>query len=234
MKAAPIAPGALRATLSRASSRPVRSSWPGGGSLRPAGGTAHGELVDVGEGGELVDQRVAGEERGLPKDREVGPRPPAWNEVPRGVRVAASLAADGEVEERAGLRCRLADVTARAGGGLFGGEDATELRQNSGRADRVVKQLLPEVPLGLGDLEERVRAAIGQPRLRQVGIVRRHHQLLDAADLLIDESAQLRRAAALRGGDGAAQEREGNGQCHAEGTAAGTLCVPHIRASKGD
>ena len=166
--------------------------------------------------------------------REVGPRPPAWNEVPRGVRVASSLAADGEVEERAGLRRRLAHVTARAGGGLFGGEDATELRQNSGRSDRIVKQLFAEVALRLGDLEERIRAAIGEPRLRQVGIVCGHHQLLDAADLLIDEPAQLRRAAALRGGDAAAQQREGHGQCRAEGTAAGTLCVPHIRASKGD
>src|SRR3990170_2931935 len=74
-----------------------------------------------------------------------GPGPPAWNEAPRGVRVAPPLAAHGEVEERPGLRCRLAEVTAPAGGGLFGGEDTTELRQNSGRSDRVVKKLFPDV-----------------------------------------------------------------------------------------
>ena len=47
-----------------------------------------------------------------------------------------------------------------------------------------MKELFPEVTLGLGGLEERVRASIGKPRLRQVGIVRRNHQLLDAPDLL--------------------------------------------------
>ena len=60
--------------------------------------------------------------------------------------------------------------------------------------------------------------------------MRGDHQFLDAADLLIDEPAQLRGAAALRGGDGAAQQRRSNdGQCHAEGTAAGTMFVRHIR-----
>ena len=83
-----------------------------------------------------------------------------------------SLAADREVEKRAGLRRRFAHVTATAGGGLPGGEDATELRQNSGRSDRVVKELFPEVPLGLGNLESRVRGSIGKPRLRKVSVVR--------------------------------------------------------------
>jgi hypothetical protein len=78
-------------------------------------------------------------------------------------------------------------VTAAAGGGLFGGEDTAEFRHNPGRPDWVVKELFPEVALGLGYLEARVRASIGKPRLRQVGIVRWHHQLFDATDLPVDE-----------------------------------------------
>ena len=70
-----------------------------------------------------------------------------------------------------------------------------------------MKQLFPEVALRLGDLEARVRAAIGEPRLRQVGIVRRHHQFLDATDLLVDEPAQLGGAVALSGRDAAGTKK---------------------------
>ena len=85
-----------------------------GRQLATAGGTAHRELVDVGERGELVHQRVTGEERTLPKVRELRPGPPAGNKVARGVGVPPSLAAHGEVQECPSLRRRLAHVTSRA------------------------------------------------------------------------------------------------------------------------
>jgi hypothetical protein len=62
-------------------------------------------------------------------------------------------------------------MTTSARGCLFGSEDTTELRQNSGCSNRVVKELLPQVSLRLGDFEARVRISIGQPRLWKVGIV---------------------------------------------------------------
>src|SRR5262249_55412022 len=94
--------------------------------------TTHRELVDVRERGDRVHQRVAGEERGLAQLREdLDPGPPPWNEGPLGVRVVPPLAARGEIEESAGLRRRLALVTAPAAGGLRRGGNATELRPNS-------------------------------------------------------------------------------------------------------
>ena len=99
---------------------------------------------------------------------------------------------------------RRGDSSRRTRSAVFG--DATELRENSGRSGRVVKQQFPEVTLRLGGLEERVRASIGQPRLRKVGIVRRHHQFLDATDLLVDEPAQLGGAVALGGRDAAREQ----------------------------
>ena len=153
--------------------------------------------------GSRVHQRVAWEERGLPQDRQVRKWPSARDEVPVGVRVASPLPARGKVEARAGLRCRLAKMTGSAGrgSGVFG--DATEFWDNPGRSRRLVKQHFPEVPLRLGRLEERVRASIGKPWLRKVRIVRRHHQLLDATDLLVDEPAQLCGAVALASRDDA-------------------------------
>src|SRR5919199_6438574 len=103
-------------------------------------------------------------------------------------------------------------MTARARCRLLRGEDAAELRQNPGRANRIVKELFAEVPLRLGRFEKRVRASVRKARLRQVGIVRRHHQPLNAANLLIDEAAQLRRTVALGSDDGAERQRE-NGCC---------------------
>jgi hypothetical protein len=89
-----------------------------------------------------------------------------------------------------------------------------------------VEELFSEVTLGLGCLEERVRAPIGQPRLRKVCIVRWYHQLLDATDLIVDEPAQLRGAGALGRGYSVAQDGHGysreDGQDGAEGAA---LCV---------
>jgi hypothetical protein len=78
-------------------------------------------------------------------------------------------------------------VTARARRGLPCGENAAKLRPDSHHPDRVVKELLTEVSLGLGDLEKRVGASIGEAWLWKVGIVGRHHQLLDATNLPIDE-----------------------------------------------
>ena len=98
-------------------------------------------------------------------------------------------------------------MTAAAGGGLLGGEDAAELRQNSGRSDRVEEEHFPEIALGLGGLEARVRASIGKPRLRKVGVVRRHLQFLDSTGLLVDEPAQLSRAVVLAGSDRAVQTK---------------------------
>jgi hypothetical protein len=74
-----------------------------------------------------------------------------------------------------------------------------------------MKELLPEVVLRLGRLEERVRTSVGQPRLWNVSIVRRHHQLMDSAHLPVDESSQLRGAVALGRCDCGAQQRKGNG-----------------------
>ena len=109
---------AVQGVESTNSQQPTR-----GRQLATAGGTAHRELVDVGERGELVHQRVTGEERTLPNVRELRPGPPAGNKVARGVGVAPSIAAHGEVQECPRLR-RLAHVTARARGGLFGGSVA--------------------------------------------------------------------------------------------------------------
>src|SRR5439155_4957681 len=159
----------------------------------------------------------------------VRPGPPARNEVPLSVRVASPFAARGEVEERAGLRCRLAEMTGSAGRGSAVCGDATEFRDNPGRSRRVVKQQFPEVTLGFGCLELGIRAPIGKPWLRKLGIVRRDQHFLDATDLLVDEPAQLGGTVALCGGDSAAQQGKGDCQSRAEGTAAGRLLPPHRR-----
>src|SRR4029077_14218318 len=138
------------------------------GQLSTAGRAADREGIDVREGGQLVDERVTGEERALPQLREVGPGPPAWNEIASGIGVAASFAADGEVEERAGLRRRLAHMAAPAGPGLPGRGFATEFRKMPRGRDRVVKELFAKVALRFCDLEEGIGSSIGEPRLRQV------------------------------------------------------------------
>src|SRR5260370_38928858 len=94
--------------------------------------------VDVRQSRKCVHQRVAREKRGVPQAREnVDPWPAAWNEVPRSVGVAPPLAAHVEVDERARFPRHLAQVTAPAGAGLPGGEDATELRGNAGRCNGI-------------------------------------------------------------------------------------------------
>ena len=102
-------------------------------------------------------------------------------------------------------------MTGSAGRGSAVCGDAAEFRDNPGRSARIVKHQFPEVTLRLGGLEERIWRAIGEARLREITVVRRHHQLLDATDLRVDEPAQLGRAAALRGGDAAVHQRKGNG-----------------------
>jgi hypothetical protein len=57
-------------------------------------------------------------------------------------------------------------------------------------------------------LEIRVWASIGKTRLRKVGIVRWHHQLLESTDLLVNEPAQLSGAVPLSSGDSAQQGNE--------------------------
>ena len=179
--------------------------------LATAGGTADREFVDVGESGKLVHQRVTGEERRRAPDREIGPGPPPCDEVAGGVGVAAPLAAHCEVEERARSRRRLAEVAGTTRGALFRGRDATEVRNDPRRPDRVVEEQLAQVPLGLGGLEGRVHPSIGKPRLRKVGIVRRNHQLLDSTDLPVDEPAQLLGTVAFVGDGYAREEHYSNG-----------------------
>ena len=171
--------------------------------LAAARRAADGELVDVGQRRQLVDQRVACEQRRRAQTRQIGSRPPARCEIACRVGEAATLSTDCEVEQRAGLRRRLAHVTARARRGLSGGEHAAEFWQDPRRSDRIVEQLLAEIPLRLGNHELRIGASVGKARLRDVGVVHRHHQLRDAADLFVDEAAQLRGAVSLRGGDAA-------------------------------
>ena len=130
---------------------------------------------DVRQRGQRIDQRVAGEQRcGAQLRKKIGAGPPARDEISLRIGVVPPLAADGEVQQRAGLRRRFTQVTGAAGGASGRGEDAAVLRANSDHARRVVKQLLAEVALGLTDLEERVRAAIGQAWLRQRRIVGRN------------------------------------------------------------
>ncbi len=201
LKAAPIAPGALRPTLSRASSRPVASSVPPGGSLNCSAGVPMmvwppllQMSVSVGRWSTSASPGNSGASRSFGRMSVRGRR--RGDEVALLVGVAPPLAADGEVEQRAGLRRKLAEVAAAAGGASGRGGNATELRANPDHARRVVKEQLAEVALGLGVLEERVGAAVGQPWLRQVGIVGRHLQFVDAADRQVDVAAQLRGAAA--------------------------------------
>src|SRR5205807_6481549 len=118
---------------------------------------------------------------------------------------------------------RFALVTAPAGGSLLRGQDATELRQDPGRPDRVVKELLAEVALRLGRLEARVGAgitAVGKSRLGQIRIVCRDHQFLDATDLPINEPAQLDGAVTLISSSDSAAE-QGNGERRERAAAAG-------------
>jgi hypothetical protein len=72
-----------------------------------------------------------------------------------------------------------------------------------------VKQQFSKISLGFGGLELRVGASVGGPRLRKIGIVRRHYQLLDASDLLIDELTQLSGAVPLGRGDATACQEHG-------------------------
>ena len=89
-------------------------------------------------------------------------------------------------------------------------EQATEFWDDPGRSRRVVKEQFPEVTLGLGRREERIRASICTPRLWKVRIMGRHYQFLDAPNLLIDESTQLRGAGSLSSSESRVQKRDGD------------------------
>jgi hypothetical protein len=84
----------------------------------------------------------------------------ACNEFPPSVRVAPPLAAHAEVHERAGLRRRIAQVAGTTGAGLPRGEGTTELRQDSGRWDRVEVGLVG-IATWMIQLERRRRREIG-------------------------------------------------------------------------
>src|SRR5882724_11878204 len=90
------------------------------------------DMVDVRECGERVHQRVAIKQGSLAQDREVGPGPSSYDEIPILVCVAAPLPAHVEVEHRTGLPSRLAEMTTAARARLFRGEYATVRRVNSG------------------------------------------------------------------------------------------------------
>src|SRR5258708_22748853 len=180
-----------------------------------------GYQVDVRQSRKCVHQRVAREKWGVPQAREnVDGGPPAWNEVPGGVCVRPPFAAHVEVEERAGFPRHLAQVTAPAGAGLPGGEDAAKRRDNAGRYNGIEEGQFHEIALGLGGREKRVgrQSAIREPRLGKVVIVR-HHQFLNSTDCLVDEPAQLGgagivalgAAVVLRGSDSATQKENAQG-----------------------
>src|SRR3954451_15426031 len=95
-----------------------------------------GNVVDVGECGKFVDQSIAGKERSLPENRQVGPRAAPHYKLPVLIRVAASLSADRKVELCASLPGRLAQMTTAAGPCLFCGQDAPIERVDSGSSDR--------------------------------------------------------------------------------------------------
>ncbi|HJZ75360.1 MAG TPA: hypothetical protein VKE51_26680 [Vicinamibacterales bacterium] len=75
-----------------------------------------------------------------------------------------------------------------------------------------MEKLLAKVALGFGDLEERVRATIREPRLRKIGVACRHDQFLDSSDLLVDEPAQLRGTVALGRRDSVRQQQQRSGE----------------------
>src|SRR4051812_29324142 len=97
-------------------------------------------MVDVRQGGERVHQRIAIKQRTLPENRQVGPRPPAYDEVPVLVRIASAFPAHVEVEHCSGLARRLPEMTAPARASLFGREYAPIRRVNPGRANRVMEE----------------------------------------------------------------------------------------------
>src|SRR6266700_7119940 len=109
-------------------------------------------MVDVRERWQFVHQCIAGKERRLPQDRQVGPRPPAYYEIPVFVRVASPLATHIEVEHRAGLPSRLAEVATAARASLLRSEYPAVGRVNSGRPNRVMEQKFSQVALLLSCL----------------------------------------------------------------------------------
>jgi hypothetical protein len=169
------------------------------------------EEEDVGQRGENVNQRIPGEKRIVPLlDEEVGPGPPARDEIPLLVRVAAAFAAHVEVELRAGLPRRLAEMTAAARAGLRRGAHAAIRSVDSGRSNRIVEELLAEVSLRFGGL-----VAIGHLTNRRgwqwnVGIRRWNLQFIDSTDLLLNEVPQpFGAVVVLSDGDCAKQQESG-------------------------
>ena len=144
-----------------------------------------------------------GKQGDLPKDREVGPGPPAYDEISLLIRVASSLAADREVELRTCLPSCLAEVTTAARAGLRRGEYAAVCRVNSGRPNWVVEKELPKIAFFLGCPVARVYGPVREPRKRNLCIRRRNLQFINCSHLLVDELAQLGGAVALSGDDSA-------------------------------
>jgi hypothetical protein len=95
-----------------------------------------------------------------------------------------------------------------------------------------VKELFAKVALRFCDLEERIGSSIGEPRLRQVSIVSRHHQFLDATDLRVDEAPELCRTVALRCRDAATGKQQNQSKgWHPAAVRGRTLFARHISAS---
>src|SRR5262249_56369693 len=73
-------------------------------------------------------------------------------------------------------------MTRAAGARLSGRRQSAELRLEAVRAHWIEEQLFAQIALGVGDGETRINRAVGQRRLRQVFIARRHAQLIEAAN----------------------------------------------------
>src|SRR5215470_19704514 len=73
-------------------------------------------------------------------------------------------------------------MTRAAGARLSGRRQSAELRLDAIRSHWIEEQLFAQISLSFGDGETRINRAVGQRRLRQVFIARRHAQLIEAAN----------------------------------------------------
>src|SRR5262249_60894850 len=71
-------------------------------------------------------------------------------------------------------------MTRAAGARLSGRRQSAELRLDAVRAHWIEEQLFAQIALGVGDGETRINRAVGQRRLRQVFIARRHAPVIEA------------------------------------------------------
>jgi hypothetical protein len=166
---------------------------------------------NVGQRGKNINQRIPREKWIVPLlYEEVGPGPPARDEVPLLVGVAAAFAAHVEVELCAGLSRRLAEVTAAARARLRRGAHAAVGGVDSGGPDGVVEELLAKVALRLGGLVAISHLTNRRDGQGNFGIRRRNLQLIDSTNLLVDEVPQpFGAVVVLSDGDCAKQQESG-------------------------